>query len=289
MIPGHNTNGFPHHRLDDALRIVADLGFGSVAITLDHHALDPSASDLAHQVGKVAALLNRLKLRCVIETGARFMLDPWRKHQPTLLDREVSARSMRQRFLERSIQIGADLGADAISFWSGTPNDSQEPQGLLVDRLAEGCQDLAERAGRLGQRLAFEPEPGMFIDTMERFQALFQKVNHPSFGLTVDLGHLHCLGEIPMAPHLLRWRERIWNIHVEGMRRGIHEHLQLDEGDMDLSEALAGLQSAGYSGGLHLELSRHGHDAVNAARKGFQLLREALQALQKNWEINLNR
>ena len=39
---GYNTNGFAHHRLTDALRLLADIGYQSVAITLDHHALNPS-------------------------------------------------------------------------------------------------------------------------------------------------------------------------------------------------------------------------------------------------------
>src|SRR5262245_35992115 len=92
---GYNTNGFAHHRLDDALHILADLGYQSVAITLDHHALNPYAADLVHQVNEISALLSRLRLSSVIETGARFLLDPWRKHQPTLLDPDSSARQRR--------------------------------------------------------------------------------------------------------------------------------------------------------------------------------------------------
>ena len=279
MLLGHNTNGFPHHRLEDALRILADLGFQSVAITLDHHALDPASTELPHQVAKIAALLNRLRLQCVIETGARFLLNPLHKHQPTLLTPQPEARAHRVHFLQSAIRIGQDLNASAISFWSGTPLTQNEPASVLFDRLSYQCQALAQFAHAHGQRLAFEPEPGMFIDTMHAFDTLFHRVNHPAFGLTIDLGHLHCQGELPTTPHLLKWRDKIWNIHVEGMRQGIHEHLQLDEGDFNLEEALSGLKSAGYKGALHLELSRHGHDAVNAATKAKALLSSALAQL----------
>ena len=38
---GYNTNGLAHHRLLDAIELLADEGFSSVAITLDAGALDP--------------------------------------------------------------------------------------------------------------------------------------------------------------------------------------------------------------------------------------------------------
>src|SRR5262245_25697667 len=101
MLPGYNTNGFAHHRLEDAIAILADLGYQSIAITLDYHALDPYSVNLNQQLHDVSTLLGRRGLRCVIETGARFLLDPGQKHQPTLLSAEFEKRARRFDFLRR--------------------------------------------------------------------------------------------------------------------------------------------------------------------------------------------
>jgi sugar phosphate isomerase/epimerase len=112
----------------------------------------------------------------------------------------------------------------------------------------------------------------MFIDTMDQFARLFDLVGRTNFGLTLDIGHLHCLGE-PIVENLRRWRDRLWNIHLEDMRRGVHEHLMFGEGEMEFAEVFRGLQEVDYRGGVFVELSRHSHDAVNTARNALAFLR----------------
>jgi L-ribulose-5-phosphate 3-epimerase len=270
---GYNTNGFAHHRLEDALAIIADLGFESVALTLDYNALNPYEPNLPARCEALRGLLDRLRLRRVIETGARFLLDPRRKHQPTLLSAEPSERRLRMEFLQRAVNIAHQLGADAVSFWSGTPTDHAQ-EGVWMDRLVDGCKFLSDYAAGRAVRLAFEPEPGMFIDTMPRFVELFERVNHRSFGLTLDIGHLHCQGETPIADHIRRWSERLWNVHIEDMRRGVHDHLAFGEGEIDFVPVVRTLEEIGYSGGVHVELSRHSHDAVETARRSLAFLRQ---------------
>jgi sugar phosphate isomerase/epimerase len=271
MLWGYNTNGFAHHRLEDALTILAELGYGSVALTLDHHALNPYDPDLPQQLSRVRALLQRRGLRSVIETGARFLLDPWRKHQPTLLSAAEHERDLRLDFLRRAVDIAQQLGADAVSFWSGMPQDNASGNAQM-SRLLQGCQRLCDYAAERQVRLAFEPEPGMFIDTMPRFAELYEHVAHPLFGLTIDIGHLHCQGETPIMGRWCQWRDALWNVHIEDMRRGVHDHLMFGEGEIDFGPVLQSLQEIGYSGGVHVELSRHSHDAVERARQALAFL-----------------
>jgi sugar phosphate isomerase/epimerase len=270
---GYNTNGFAHHRLEDALTILAELGYRTVALTLDHHALNPYDPNTPRQLPLVRDQLRRLDLAVVIETGARFLLDPWRKHQPTLLSVDADQRQRRLDFLRRAVDVAAFLGADALSFWSGNATEQASAE-MMMARLVEGCRLLCEHAERQQVRLAFEPEPGMFVDTMPRWAELHKRVAHPRFGLTIDIGHLHCLGEMPIAEHLRRWREWLWNVHIEDMRRGVHDHLMFGEGEIDFAEVMAALAEIGYSGGVHAELSRHSHDAVEAARRSLAFLQQ---------------
>jgi sugar phosphate isomerase/epimerase len=272
MLWGYNTNGFAHHRLEDALTILAELGYGSVALTLDHHALNPFDPDLPQQLARVRALLQQRGLRSVVETGARFLLDPWRKHQPTLLSATERERAVRLDFLRRAVDLAQQVGADAVSFWSGPPQEDGSPDEHMR-RLVEGCRRLCDHAAERQVRLAFEPEPGMFIDTMARFAELHERVAHPLFGLTIDIGHLHCQGETPIADHPRHWRAMLWNIHIEDMRRGVHEHLMFGEGEIDFEPVLRSLEEIGYTGGVHVELSRHSHDAVETARRALAFLR----------------
>jgi sugar phosphate isomerase/epimerase len=271
MFFGYNTNGFAHHRLEDALAVLAGLGYEGVALTLDHHALNPFDPLLFEQLHRVRDLLRAYRLRAVVETGARFLLDARRKHQPTLLDPDPSMREYRREFIRRAAYIAAALGASAVSFWSGTPVD-RAPSAVLMERLVESCAILAQEAESLQDvKLAFEPEPGMFLETAAQYAELFERVNHPRFGLTLDIGHLHCSNE-PIGPTIRRWKDVLWNIHIEDMRRGVHEHLPFGDGEIDFREVFAALREIDYQGGVFVELSRHSRDAFNTARRAMAFL-----------------
>jgi sugar phosphate isomerase/epimerase len=275
MLLGYNTNGFAHHDPLEAIELLADIGYRSVAITLDHGRLNPFAPEFDDELRRVRRLLERRGLRSVIETGARYLLDPRVKHEPTLVSVSPEGRARRLDFLRRAVLAAAALESDCVSIWSGIwrsgANDGLG-DNAAIDRLADGLQQLCAFAAAQNVRIGFEPEPGMLIDTQRRFAELLARHDLAQLALTLDIGHLHCEGETPIADEIHRWKSRLVNVHVEDMRAGVHEHLMFGEGEIDFPPVFAALAEIGYQGGVHVELSRHSHDAPRAAEQAFAFL-----------------
>ncbi|MET7302630.1 sugar phosphate isomerase/epimerase family protein [Embleya sp. NPDC005575] len=269
----YGTNGFADHRIGDVLSILADLGYDGVALTLDHHHLDPYADDLSTRVADVATRLDRLGLAVVVETGARYVLDPWRKHRPTLLCADDAER--RVDLLERAVRIAAELGASVVSFWSGTAPDDTDP-AVCWNRLVSGCARVLAEADIRGVTLGFEPEPGMLVDTLDRYDELWRRLGRPEhLGPTLDIGHCRCLEPLPVPDCVRRVGSRLVNVQIEDMRRGVHEHLEFGQGEIDFPPVVAALTEVGYDGLVGVELPRHSHAATETARRSIDFLRAA--------------
>lgn len=268
----YNTNGLTSHRLDDALGLLADTGYDGVALTLDvaHH--DPYAPDLAGRTDRLARRLAVLGLASVVETGARFLLDPRRKHHPTLVSPDPADRARRRAFLRTCVDVAAGLGSEAVSFWAGVCEpglDRDHCWGWLVD----GARDVVGYAGRQGVRCAVEPEPGMLVDDCDDWARLAAQV--PGLTLALDTGHCLVSGAYTPAQAVHAFADRLGACAVEDMPRGRHEHRAPGEGDMDLAAVLGALVEVGYSGLVSLELSRDAHRADTLVPAALAALREA--------------
>ncbi|MFF8835852.1 EboA domain-containing protein [Streptomyces sp. NPDC015130] len=272
---GYGTNGLGDHRLDEALEVIAGLGYSGVALTLDRGHLDPYTADLGRRLARTRRRLAALGLSVVVETGARYLLDPWRKHAPTLLDSDPEGRARRLGHLRRAVGIAADLGAEAVSFWSGTPEPGLSDEEAFR-HLTEGCAALVETARPAGVRLGFEPEPGMLVEDLDGYERLREALGDPeTFGLTLDIGHCQCLEKAPPADCVRRAAPWLVNVQIEDMRRGTHEHLEFGDGEIDFPPVLAALAESGYGGLVSVELPRHGHSGPRTAARSLDALRAA--------------
>jgi len=208
------------------------------------------------------------------------------KHEPTLLS---ASPRRRIAFYKYAVDCAAELGSDCVSLWSGagtgpffgrkarSANKSQ-PENMdlspsrqqMMDRLVEGLREVLDYAATKNVLIAFEPEPGMFIDTMSAYEKLLARLDAPNLRLTLDIGHLQCQGELPIPDVIRRWVSRLANVHIEDMRRGVHEHLMFGEGEIDFPPVLRALTEVGYTGGVYVELSRHSHEGPTAAMQAFK-------------------
>jgi len=273
---GYNTNGLAHHRWQDALPLIAELGYRSVALTVDQNCLDPFSPNLASELEEMRALLDQLQLSSVIETGARFLLNPAQKHEPTLMSSTAEERTIRIDFLKRCVDIAAELQSEAVSFWSGILSEEISFDNGLT-RLTQGCSEVSDYANTKNVKLAFEPEPGMFIESMDQFSQLKDNIPADHFGLTLDVGHVHCLGDGEIANQIKDWSHLLFNVHIEDMQQGIHEHLRFGEGEINFLPVISALQEIEYAGCVNVELSRHSHMAPQAMQESIAFLQKIVQ------------
>ncbi|MEZ6002874.1 MAG: sugar phosphate isomerase/epimerase [Planctomycetota bacterium] len=278
MILAYNTNGLAHHRLVEAMGLCADLGYGGVAITLDVAALDPFG-DWAAQAREVRACALDRGLAVAVESGARFLLDPQRKHRPNLMDADAGARARRVDFYLRCLEVAHAIGAPLVSLWSGATDSEEDlPEEAFYERLTLGLLPVLRRGIELGVRVSFEPEPGMFVETPEQYGHLLAQAGTDldDLGLTLDVGHCLVTGESPPQDALRTWRESLWHVHLDDCPRGLHEHRMFGEGDLDLPAVMGALREIDFHGMAAVELSRDSHRGADAARMALKRLLSVL-------------
>ena len=271
-----NTNGCANHRLYDAIDLVADAGYDGLALTLDWHHLDPFAPDWQPQTEKLRDTLEEKNLGSVIETGARFLLNPRIKHEPTLINPEKEGRRRRVEFLKRAIDIAAILNSEAVSFWAGV-RQSEVSAEQANQWLAEGIDALLEYAVSKQVTLAVEPEPGMQIETIADLRQVRNSLTTPArnqLTLALDVGHLWVTGEMDPAEAVEKFGARCGTAAIEGMNKGVHEHLPITQGDMDIPRIINSFQQISFEKLICVELSRDSHRAHQAIPETLQFLKE---------------
>ncbi|MGB3775167.1 MAG: sugar phosphate isomerase/epimerase family protein [Leeuwenhoekiella sp.] len=268
----YNTNGCNNHRLYDALDLIAEAGYDGVALTLDWQHLDPFAENWKEQSENLKNKLDTLGLGCVIETGARYLLDPREKHEPTFLNPKQEGRNRRLEFLKRAVDIAGILNAEAVSFWAGVK------QQIVSDRdahdyLKTGVTSLAAYAAEKNVLLALEPEPGMLIETLSDLEELNKELAIP-LPLALDVGHVWVTGEMDPAHAVEKYAGTSSTAAIEGMNKGVHIHLPVTEGDMHVPKIVMAFQKQDYDKLICVELSRESHRAHRAIFESISALRE---------------
>jgi sugar phosphate isomerase/epimerase len=117
----------------------------------------------------------------------------------------------------------------------------------------------------------FVERPAGYLELLERLGPAGDEL-----GLTLDVGHLLCTGDLPVGSMIRGLAPRLCHVHLDDVAGGVHEHRMFGEGDLDLGEALNALCAVGYGGMAAVELSRDSHRGAAAAEEALSRLRAAL-------------
>ncbi|SON60994.1 Inosose dehydratase [Mycobacterium simulans] len=152
---------------------------------------------------------------------------------------DLAGRKRRIDLIRRGIELARKLDVPLVTFGSGfirdehVMNPSANPRELLVDSIH---QCLASVHDDEDITLLIEPEPGMFIETIEQGLSLINEVNSPKFQLHVDMCHLYCsdkdyVGALAKAAPYARF------LHVSDAQRGYNLKIlkMADELKLDLA------------------------------------------------------
>ena len=271
----YNTNGASNHRLDDALALIAEAGYDGVALTVDHHHFDPFEAAFDRRAAELDRRLRELGLGLVVETGARFLLDPRRKHEPTLISPEEDGRRRRIDFLTRCIDVCAACNGEAVSLWAGRLREGVEPDEARR-WLLEGLNEVAELAAKRGVVACVEPEPGMAIETLDDWLAVRAQLDDPqALRLALDVGHCLVTQEREPAAAVREFAPQLGTVSIEDMRRGEHIHRPFGQGDLDLPDTLAALREVDFDKLVCVEYSRESPRAHETIPEAIMTLRAA--------------
>lgn len=229
--------------LDEAVRRLADLGFGSLELMATPPHLWPPDFSPAERTA-----LRRLCAARGIEIVSL---------NPTYLDLNLASlnpgiRAETVRQLGEMIRLAHDLEAEAVVVVAGRKHPLLSPEPSHLWRLVrQGIEALLPDCERLGVTLALE-NGWTVVDRVEQLLRMCQECPHPRLGATYDVANALAVespssGLRRIAPHLAL-------LHLSDSRAGHWGHDRIGSGAIDFAELTEVVREIGYTGRTILEI-----------------------------------
>lgn len=183
---------------------------------------------------------------------------------------------------QRAASFRAQLFDVAEKMGSPLVNISGRPRkdGGLEPTIA-GIKALLPLIEHKPVKLALEPHYGSQIQYIEDYEAIFDQIESPQVGITLDSGHFHSAG-VDWKLLIHRFPERIYNFHLKD-HVGT-QSVPLGKGEVDLRGYIKELHAIGYKGALAVELEVV--DPENLPRycaEAFIYLRDLVKEVTGQW------
>ncbi len=259
--------------LDEAIRMIADIGYDGVELCISpKHNSMPDALDSTER-RQLRDMLSELNLG----VPALFMLG-------SVLTEDEEAHKGRLELASQVMELARDLGIGehpVISVGAGGRTAMWDTHRDLLVRL---LADYAELASDEGFTLAIEAHANAMIDRSERAIWVLDTVDNPLIKLHFDIVHFYLARE-PITETVHKLIPYTAHTHVTDARilEDRFELLLLGDGELDSVEYVKAMHEAGWDDFITLEVStmvwsREDYDPYAAASFSYNTLNDAFKA-----------
>lgn len=232
----YSTFGLTDLSFLDSISEVDKAGYPGIELSFHRDQFSPF--DITDE--KIAAIKKRfetLNVKPACVATASHFFTPQRPHEPSLMAPDLAGRKRRIDLVRRGVDFARKMGVSLVTFGSGfirdehVSNPSVNARELLVDSIHQ-CLKFVHDDEDI--TLLIEPEPGMYIETLQQGMDLVNEINSPKFQLHLDLCHNFCseqdyLGALGKAAPYAKF------LHVSDAQEGYNlklvkwaENLKLD-------------------------------------------------------------
>lgn len=217
----YSTFGLTNLDFLDAIDVVDQAGYAGVELSFHRDQFNPfEITD--EYLAKIKKRFETTNVRPACVATASHFFTPSRPHEPSAMSIDLAGRKRRINLVKRGIDVARKLDVSLVTFGSGfireehVLNPSINPKELLIDSIHECLQEIKQDDDIT---LLIEPEPGMFIETLDQGIDLVNEVNSPNFKLHLDLCHNYC-SEIDYISALAKAAPHARYLHISDAREG---------------------------------------------------------------------
>lgn len=120
-----------------------------------------------------------------------------------------------------------------------------------LEASVAGLKALLSRIEDMPIRVALEPHMFSQFQVDEDYDYLFDKIDHPQLGITVDTGHFHW-AKVDIPAFIHTWAPKIWNVHLKDIKG--RASVAIGAGEIDIKSIIAALHEIDFEGALALEI-----------------------------------
>lgn len=267
----YSTNAFKRYSLNEAIRMIAEIGYEGIELLCD----TPHAYPPAFQDKEIYSFKNQIaKFRLDISNLNAFTLYSISDvYHPSWIEDDKASRELRITHTINCIKLAKKIGAKNLSTEPGGPlSESKTNIKYLENLFMEGLNRVVPIAEQENIIILIEPEPNLLLENSNQFLNFIENLSTDNVRLNFDIGHFYCVGEDP-TDLIYKLSEYIEHFHLADIASNrIHNHLIPGEGSINFRSVFKAIEAIGYKGFVTVELYPYQLCPKEAGKKAYEYL-----------------